>query len=252
MLREAGKFLQNPKRYSGPRDLASQFLAVKFGWFPLIQDLKVLLNVQSYVEKRKKELHQLYYGNGLRRKRNVEEDTSEVNGFQYMTVGVGGTYTLKWSVFTKKKSWATIRWRPTAPPKYHPADMRYNRQVRDLVLGLSVEGTISGVWDVIPWTWLLDWFYNFGDMLNSTSFSIPATYSNVCFMSQADIIADSPHVEDLHQVAVCTLEAKNHILRSLKNRSVLTGPPLAGANMPDWDMSKLSVLSALYVQRFHR
>lgn len=251
MLWEAGKFLSNPKAYTGPRELASKFLAVKFGWFPLIRDIHDLLDVQEHILRRRKELRQLYDGRGLRKRLKIDEDNSAGSGIYHHALISPSYVDFKWSTMTKKKSWATVRWKPTSPPEYHPDDMRANKFIRNLVLGATREGTIKGAWAIIPWTWLIDWFVNIGDSLNTTSYTVPATASNLCFMSGVQYVADGLRAEPIN-CAIHDITCGGAVVTTNKTRTAITGLPLPGLNMPSLDMSQLSVLSALFVQRFMR
>ena len=250
MVRSLGKILSDPRGAVRPKGFADNFLGVKFGWLPLIDDLQKLLEFQKHVIKRNKELHQLYSGKGLRRRIQIASDTTS----EETSSTFGGTFityvTLKCSLKVTRKSWGTIHWKPTLLPLYHPDDARMNDLARQLAIGLTPEGIARGIWDVIPWTWLIGWFTNVGKYVNAYSLTVPATHGAVCFMSQA--------VAELRASSVSAANTSSDKLvcqgtatLTLKTRQVSTSVSV-GSNIPYMDMSRLSVLGALFVQRAFR
>jgi hypothetical protein len=254
MIKNIGQALTNPKRaIGGDREIANSYLAAKFGWLPLFDDLHKLLDLQSYILKRNKELHQLYSGKGLRRRLSFGGETRVSKC--YSVIGLlgplGSTAMCRGSYKTVKTRWATIRWKPTTLPPYHPDDHRWNDLSRRLLLGLTPEGMAKGLWDVIPWTWLLGWFSNIGKFTLAQSNTIPASHSNGCFMSQTEAIVTPGMVEYAPNVRG-NLYMSGEITRRRKTRIVSSPIILPGLNMPFLDMSRLSVLGALTVQRLRR
>jgi hypothetical protein len=51
---------------------------------------------------------------------------------------------------------------------------------RKAVLGLTFDG--SSAWQLIPWTWLVDWCYNIGDWFKVNRNIIPAQLESVCIL----------------------------------------------------------------------
>lgn len=253
MIRQLGQALSDPKRLVNDREAANHYLSWKFGWLPLFDDLHKLLNLQLYIAKRNKELHQLYSGSGLRRRLKFGEETKVhrcTSVFPLQGTGAGNTFTLIGSYTTVKRSWGTIRWKPTEPPPFHPDDLRWNQRTRQILLGFTPEGMAKGLWDVIPWTWLLGWFTNVGKYTLLHSNTVPATHSNKCFMSQT-LATLVPSSVTYGPLVKGNLKVTGLTTRTRKTRSV-DSTLLPGLNMPYLDMSRLSVLGALAIQRLRR
>lgn len=251
LLRETGQALTRPRNEWSPRQAANAYLAAKFGWFPLIDDLRKLLDLQSYVLKRTKELNQLYSGQGLRRRLKFNEDTKVYKQSASWAHYGTGKVTVPISVTVSKQQWGTIRWHPTEPPQYLPGDDRMHNLARRLVLGLTVEGMAKGSWDVIPWTWLLGWFTNLGKYTLYHSNTVPAGWSDCCLMNQV-VLTATPGSVIVVGANKYKLDASGQRTFESKNRLVGSGTVLPGFNMPFLDMSRLSVLGALFAQRFMR
>lgn len=247
-LRNLGNVILNPKSAVKPKGLAGNYLGVQFGWIPLIEDLHKLMEFQKYVVKRNAELNKLYSGKGLRRRLKFGDDSSNVAQVDTLTVFPGATVKFTSSVSIKRKQWATIRWKPTAPPPYHPSDTSNNQFVQRLVIGATPEGMANGLWKVIPWTWMIGWFTNFGKYTLANSWTVPAAHSNMNFMSSAEATwtAGSVTASNAHESSLScqgTLYKKTHV-------RVTSSSVLAGVNMPYLDMFRLSILGALFTQRF--
>lgn len=247
MVKSLGDLIMSPASKMNPKGFAGEYLGVQFGWRPLIDDLTKLLDIQSYVLKRNKELHQLYSGKGLRRRLKFADDSVvSVNNTQ--TSVATSTITHSCSLEIKRKQWATIHWYPTSPPPYHPDDIRWNLLSTQLVLGATPEAMLNGIWKVIPWTWLIGWFTNFGKYTLANSWTIPATHGTGCFMSQAVATYKSAGVSWTNTKGG-SLTHSGEATRSLRTRAVSTTVTV-GENMPYLDMFRLSILGSLFVQRF--
>jgi len=252
-IRELGELLRHPSKALDPSGASDTYLGIKFGWLPLIKDLQDLANLQNLVNQRDRELQKLYSGSGLKRRIDVASDTVTSSSSQSWLACATINASTTISITDARRSWATIHWRPTQPPKYHPHTDGYNRQLRKLVLGLTPEGAVKGLWNVIPWTWLAGWFSNFGNYLQQFSNTVPASHDSVCFMSE---------VHRTYQVGSTTYSGTPFTSRSgtgptgsavhvRKTRQVLAHAFVAGS-MPYVGIDKLSVLGALFAQRFLR
>jgi hypothetical protein len=247
MLKNLGDLILSPASKMKPKGFAGEYLGVQFGWLPLIEDLTKLLKVQSYVIKRNRELNQLYSGKGLRRRLKFADDTTVVvNNTGYGAATTIVTHSCSLSI--KRTQWGTIHWYPTEPPAYHPDDPRWNLLTYRLVLGATPEAMANGLWKVLPWTWLIGWFTNFGKYTLANSWTIPATHSAGCFMSKAEATYSSAGVSWTNTKGG-SLSHSGEAYRTIRTRSV-SSTVTAGANMPYLDMFRLSILGALFTQKF--
>jgi hypothetical protein len=215
----------------------------------LIEDLQKLLDFQSYVLKRNKELAQLYSGKGLRRRLKFTDDTTSTAYPRDVATYANALIKTTSSVDVKRRTWGTIHWYPTTPPLYHPDDHSWNSLANRLVLGATPEGLAKGLWDVIPWTWLIGWFTNLGKYTLAHSYTVPATHSGGCFMSEA--VGTWTAGDATVTAGTGKVYMYGQLTRTVKTRSV-SSVVTPGVNMPYLDMFRLSILGALFVQRFMR
>jgi hypothetical protein len=250
LLRDTGRFLSDPRRYANLKGIADTYLAGRFGWAPLIEDLGKLIDLQSHILKRTKELERLYSGRGLKRRVKFGNDTAVSKSLVTYPMDNFSKVVVTAHHKCERSNWGSIRWKPTSPPPFHPSDVRMHNYVRRIVFGLTPEGMAKGLWDVIPWTWLLGWFVNIGNYALAYSNTVPASHGSACHMSQVTLTTSAGTFEaigvksqDLHHIGYSTY--------SRKTREV-SGVMTPGFNMPFMDMSRLSVLGALVAQRLRR
>lgn len=249
MVRDIGKLLMKPKGILTPKQLANQHLAIQFGWLPLIRDINQLLDIQSAVLKRHAELRRLYSGKGLKRRVTFYDESSSSTVSQtWNRPGVGLRYTH--DVKLTRKMWATIRWKPLAAAGRGPTDDQMHKLARKVVLGLTPEGAIKGAWDLIPWTWLIDWFIDVGSVLTQNSNTVAASHSSMCLMNEK-ILTVNPTTIVMTGTGTSDVRYTGLYRQSNKTRLV-SGALTSGFTMPYLDMGRLSIISSLFVQRFAR
>lgn len=248
MLRDAGNLIGRPKSGMSSKEVANHYLCAQFGWVPLIDDLKQLLDFQNNVLKRTNELKRLYAAGGLRRRIAFKDDHQSGKGeYRYSMPGAGCYVVANYNIDVIRRSWATIRWKPVNPPDHTPSDVYMNTVARQAVSGLTVEGMAKGLWQVLPWTWLIGWFTNVGKYALLYSNTVPASHSEACFMSESRRIYVANGVASIgllkngvvHTGAASTTE---------KTR-IVSGSVTPGFSMPFLDMFRLSILGALFTQR---
>lgn len=245
LLKDVGKLIRTPTRLLSPREAANQFLGAKFGWLPLIDDAKKLMNLQSYAQQRLGELDRLYSSGGLKRTLTLDTKVGSRDSVVILDSGVPGFSSIcRKSTICVAKRWGSVRWKPTSAPPYNSSDTSRIQKANQLVAGLTPEGLSQGAWDLIPWTWITDWFYDVGTLMLQSSNSIPAVPTDVCIMTQ--------YTSNTEWGPAPTAFGpwSGSATRIVKTRGVGSGGVTAG--LPFLDTNRLSVLGALFVQRFKR
>jgi hypothetical protein len=236
--------LRNIRYWSSPEKMAANYyLAGVMGWKPLISDLRKMMQFQSRVDKRVKELRRLYSGKGMTRKlrRNLDNATAaDQTANLQVESSTGITLRCSKSVITKRTTWTSVRWRPTVVPK-DLSDVRLRKIAYGLVFGINFQPKY--VWDALPWSWMVDWFTNIGDYVNSHSWVVPATSSVPLIMRTTET-----------RVELVRIDTNNHITGgSAVGRRVTKTRTAAGAalsaTLPFLSGGQLSILSALVIQR---
>nr|UJQ85618.1 MAG: hypothetical protein 1 [Leviviridae sp.] len=161
------------QRFRGLKDIPNYWLALKFGWEPLLRDVRNFVNLQRNAQDR---LQQLLRDNGRPVRRRITMQNREVNNVSTAGSGYGAVYpTLvtqfyaKTPVFldrvvTTDRVWASGTYKYWLPSG--PRDINWTRGMVARIFGLQPSPSV--VYNAIPWTWLVDWFTGLGDVIENT------------------------------------------------------------------------------------
>jgi hypothetical protein len=170
------------------RNGGKEYLNVQFGWGPLVRDLISLLKLIPETRKRI-EQYERDIGKLVRRRYHFPDHKDSVTGSTYSTqpslyLPQGGT---PWGSVPEDH----ISFRPNGqvPEQvtrttietwfsggfrfYHRSvpealsDLASFEEQANLLLGTRLDPEV--LWNLAPWTWLSDWFVNFGDVLSNIS-----------------------------------------------------------------------------------
>jgi hypothetical protein len=236
-------------RKPSTKDVAKFFgkrnLEIQYGWNPLIADLNKLLGFQERVSQRSRELQKLWSKGGLKRRIQIYKDTYVYDGstvLQSSNFFVSGTYKRELTTHI----WATIRWFPDREYIVAPADRDYQALAQRVLAGWSVD--LVNVWEAFPWSWLIDWFTNIGDMAKARRNTIPVNPSALCIMQTDETVTWYRNNVCSPSTLKCGDGSKRYVL---KRRSVTPNPtPLFAAGLPFISASQWSILGSLAVARF--
>lgn len=170
-LRELPRMLQQRFYFNNLHELGDYTLALQFGWLSLLRDTRNLVNLQRNTEKRLRWLLE-HNGKPVRRKKTIYEAMST----PVVTKGVGyyltpsletyyfnGPQTGDGIEWFSDKIWASARFRYWLPGG--PRDIRWTQKMMRRLHGLRP--TPSVVYNAMPWTWLIDYFANVGDVIEN-------------------------------------------------------------------------------------
>lgn len=143
------------------------FLNLQFGWAPFFNDLKKMYELQKSIDKT---LKQLRRDNGriIRREYSFPvEQTVSANEFTGTYVSpanglVPMTHKMHRLSTTVKRQWFSGAFRYYVPDIQSP---RWNRHAINNLYGLQPNAEL--LWQLTPWSWLVDWFGNVGDILHN-------------------------------------------------------------------------------------
>lgn len=180
-MRDAPKLLF--KRLRELRDLGDLYLKIQFGWRPFLRDLFGFFE-QMYALDRNLERFQKQFGRKLRRKGRVESISEDLG-----TSSFTPTFTPGWG--TALKSSSGIRSQTCSKTIWFSGEFEFPA-LRDhrwsplsettrRLFGLRL--TPDVVWNLIPWTWLIDWAWNVGDAIaNYTALSVDKMSINYAYL----------------------------------------------------------------------
>lgn len=241
MLRQIGDLIRSRGRKRP--NAGSAYLAYAFGWRPLISDLMDLIDLTEETEKRQKYLQRL--AKGTRIKRNLGDGTGEssVSGIQSWS-GATGNATTVYFQNVIWKGWYTA-WAKCflGIPSFDATNAAAFRAVRGLT-GPS----LSQAWELLPWSWLIDYFTTFGDYLAATRGGIPFTWTDLCVMRRTVVIREDRLVSNPKGLAFSPGTRRTEY----KERETYKYTPLPAFRESVLSRSQLRILGALAVSRSYR
>lgn len=165
------------QRLGGFRALGSEYLNGVFGWMPFVNDLRQMYNLQKTIDKR---LAQIIRENGryIRRRATVEDDvtTSDtetlssqpfLNVFGAPPIFMSGKTRHNVTVRTTTKIWFSGSFRYYIPDNF--SSWAWTTYAVTALFGALP--TPELLWNLMPWSWLIDWFSNAGDVISNASFN---------------------------------------------------------------------------------
>jgi hypothetical protein len=251
MIRDLGRLVTKPKRLMTPQETASYYLGAQFGWLPLFEDVRKLFDLQAHIEKKINELYKLQSGRGLRRRLKMGDDTQNAKGIEVWPLyGPSNFVNFNYDVTVKRRRWATIKWKPSSLPSRRLNDAEISSRARRIVLGLTYAGMLQGAWELIPWTWVINWFTNVSKFAIANANTVPVVSSDMCFMSESKRIYIARPITS-QGAKDSTLRATGAFTATTKTR-IVSSVVTAGFNVPFLDTFRLSILGALFTQRLKR
>lgn len=256
-LRSWGNFFHPTKGKRWIPDVAGGIadanLAWRFGWKPLLGDLEKLLNFQKAVFQRLELLRKLQRGRKIRRKMRLPQQawssTPSVKTTQSWLI----TTTHREVTIAIGSPWISIRW-ALDPGASIPetGSALYWRAFRS-ALGLTPHELFSAAWELLPWSWLIDWFWNIGSWLQAINHSLPLHVESCCWCrtSHSDVRLDPV----TRPPSWCTLTGEYGSNCTVKQRIAINPilcylPSLP--SLPALTWGQWSILGSLWIQRERR
>lgn len=150
------------RRYYNKRRFGEDYLLYDFGWRPFFQDLYDILEIDDFLQKRRKKYSKMR-GNELRTTGELGSHTTSTTstGQYYQSVGFMVTGSTK--LTTESERWFSARWRvdPIRAGKSLDGD---TLSLLRGALGLDTVTPVM-IWNALPWSWFADWFANVGSII---------------------------------------------------------------------------------------
>jgi len=169
------------------RDAAKGYLSWRWAVKPMISDIRKLCKFSDAANQRLSELRKLRDGKTIKKRchlRSGEVSTGPVR--ELIHSGSTTLYAFR-RVASRHKTWGSAEWKilPGSDlPKLSDSDLsRFNKRV---ALGITTHGLLEAAWELVPWSWLIDWYSNVGTMLQATNNTVGATWGRICVMRTSE------------------------------------------------------------------
>lgn len=243
-LKKKGNRLRRRKKL---KEAADAYLAYRFAINPLISDVKKLMNFQASVQNRMNELDRLYSKGGLRRRVEIwsSSGSTEQKNFA-MESQLGAVVRCDINTETSYRRWCTLRWTPIGRSSY-TNDQEKQDLAHRLVGGFTASGLVETAWELVPWSWMIDWFTNTQSFIQANNGSVPAFAGGRCTMTHSYTTTSFRRSDTISALT----GGDGFYTRESKTR-VIGGGGTLEASLPFLNGSQLSILGALSVSKLSR
>lgn len=164
--------------------IASGNLTWRWAIRPLIGDLQKLLGFVNATEGRFRELANLQKDRSIRKRVSLAADTFEKPPVIVTCHSDGASVRLMQRTSYWRKAWGTSHWHATdysvLPKRVQPIELTWLAD--RITLGLTSYEAFAAAWELMPWSWLVDWFTGFGDIIKACNNTLGLRWGRLCFM----------------------------------------------------------------------
>lgn len=148
-------------------DVGGQYVGNRFGWRPVMADLAAMLALAASIAKRLDWLLRLLYGRSIRRRMFLSRHFESVTIPNVLMETAAFSAQGQWTDLYRTRHWCTSRWSANALtgvsmiPDLDDPDGLILLAAR-LATGMNAKGIWDAWWELLPWSWLIDWWFNIG------------------------------------------------------------------------------------------
>lgn len=190
------------RSFSNERKLADHWLNTQFGWLPFLSDVRKLYRTYTSAERLYQQV-KAENGRWVHRGGSVTGSISEtvqqtynnagcypqMNVFYYSGSQTGVTKITRCEI---ERTWFDARFRYWVP---NVDSVIWKRNFVRQLYGLTLNPSV--VWELTPWSWLIDWFSNVGHCIsnvdNGWASNLVSAYAYVMTTRRTEIRVDSEH-----------------------------------------------------------
>lgn len=218
------------------KNLARNHLTASFGLAPLMNDIKRMFEFQESLDKRLKDLRKLANEGSLSRTQSVGTYSATSFDRQYPMQSVGKFITADVTGNTTEKVWGHITWIPH--DNFPTLPSAQQALAEKAIFGKTID--LATIWELIPWSWLLDWFGNAGDLIQLTRNIVPAGHGPIQIMRHKRTVYTTPEIglntkDGSMSACAVTIESKQRSPAS----------PALDATLPVLTAQQMSILGAI-------
>lgn len=258
--------LQMFRRLQPIKDMGSEILNLEFGWLPFFADIRKSVQILNNVDKTLRQLAR-DSDKGIRRRMELHSESEileSISGRTFLTgprdsrffpeVGSIPNADYSHEVKLTKRVWGSGRFRYHLGP-YKPLNL--TKQQLRVVTGLEL--TPRAVWELMPWSWLIDWASNAGaiisNLVSAQEDAFVADYAYVMGSITRETTTNYtpsyyPSRVNGETGALSTTSCRLRTVDEYKARYGAT-PYGFGLNPVDFSSRKWDILAALGLSRFN-
>lgn len=226
------------------------FIATQFGYLPFISDVQKYCNAGQVVAKRAQELKNLKSSGMSSRRVGIDSNQSHTLNPRYRLSSLGVSFYAELVTAKSYKRWGVGKWylQPDGSLARVNSEQEMFTLARRAVYGADVDA--STAWNLMPWSWLIDWASNAGDWIESSRNTIGAKPSGkVCIMTNQIGLWSTRRKPGVHDFYTDVTGGNFDIVNEIKNRSVHSSFDLPQLSLPILSGRQSAILGSLATLR---
>jgi hypothetical protein len=220
-------------------------LSYKFGWKPLFDDVLTMTILQRLIKKRFDQLKRQSETGSVIRKVSLYSGSKSHDYEAPMDL-----WNMRVSNLMLDRVWGYTIWKTTS--NFPKTDERLMELARNSALGLGGQDPLSDygqtAWNLIPWTWLTDWFLNVGTYLEACRNTDDWTCSIANICHETIFTANAHSIGDLRESGPHGTVTPLHYER-VERRRYAANPPTVTAHFPVLTDSQVGILGSIMSTR---
>jgi len=173
------------------KDAPDQYLAYKFGWAPLISDALTLFGLAESLDNRFKNLQSMQKSEQISRSLGSSQSSGSLpdERFVWQYTEFSAEEYVSRTYIKESNAWFTAT--PTLLSDFPP---RYSAEFIKQSLKVGEADAVT-LWNSLPWSWLIDYFSNFGTYLEAIDNRLRWEYGTINVMHYSRVRAETPSSE---------------------------------------------------------
>lgn len=233
------------------KDAGSANLAYQFGWRPFVADLLAIADWAQDVLNALQALAQLCAGKSIKRRSYYPLKQSYTDHGVLYTHTLGTTTRHKMETVRYCREWVTTRWSATSNTPIPESIEDALKKALQMAYGIHSHGAFAAAWELLPWSWLIDWFWNLGQWFAANGNFLRLSLDSICWCRTTSSITTFTLVQGPD--AGIRLVGEYSTSSSLKERHPVAPilallPPLP--SLPCLTAGQMSILGSLIAQRY--
>lgn len=226
----------------------------RWGWAPLVSDIQKMFRFQEAAFQRLLWLQRLQSGNRvLKRRAQLRNATDFDSPTTVQLKSVGAFIQGRRTVIYTEKVWCVVKWKLTTAATIAGVGLEGDplwRKAHELTFGLTSQDALSALWEIMPWSWFVDWFLHVQTVMDATKNTVPVTWLTICLMRHTTAKAIVEPLASSTDLDWCKPSGQHRQSGDRKQR-LLVSPvlPFAPSMMPVFTTGQWSILGSLAILR---
>lgn len=226
----------------------------RWGWAPLVNDIRAMFSFTEAVQRRLEWLSALQNGKRVLKRRATLRNSTDFDTPTTVQIKSNGAFIQARRTCTyTEKVWCTVQWRLVNDTRIEGVGLDFDPlwiKAHQLTFGLSYHEALGALWQIMPWSWFVDWFFKISTIIDATNNTIPLTWGDICVMRHTYAEAICAPLASSSDLKWCKPSGEHRESEDRKQRLVVSPIlPFAPMTMPVFTASQWSILGSLAVLR---